>query len=129
MQVVSRLADNALAAFAKVIVDVHNANRNGVLSQYTRHPSLKRRFNEGWMVQIGFGLHIGTLRVVHALLHRGGFGCAPCTSCSCSYRCSHCIMLLLLPLLLLVGAISRQAGRSRAPWGRTRSTRRTCRRT
>ncbi len=62
VQVVSRLADNALAAFAKVIVDVHNANSNGVLSQYTRHPSLRRRFNEGWAVQIGFGLHIGASR-------------------------------------------------------------------
>ncbi len=33
LQVVSRMADNALAAFAKILVDVHNANKNGVLSQ------------------------------------------------------------------------------------------------
>ena len=70
----SRLADNALAAFAKVIVDVHNANRSGVLSQYTRHPTLRRRFSEGWMVQIGFGLHIGAARLrLHCLLTHAWF--------------------------------------------------------
>ena len=64
LQITARLADNALAAFIKVIVDVYNANIDGVLEPFVQHPEIIKRFVEGWLVQIGFGLHIGSSNTV-----------------------------------------------------------------
>ena len=66
----ARIADNALAAFVKVIVDVHNATTSGVLARYGQNERMKKRFSRrGYRIQIGFGLHKGTLRVI--------FSCVP----------------------------------------------------
>ncbi|KAA0155869.1 hypothetical protein FNF29_01288 [Cafeteria roenbergensis] len=56
----ARTADNALAAFLKVIVDIHNANkRGGVLYPFLRHRAIRRRFGKSFRVELGFGLHLG----------------------------------------------------------------------
>jgi hypothetical protein len=68
-----RKADDALAAFLKIIVDIHRANtcdqdphrqRDELtdLSVYGRHPDIRERFKAvpgGYSVRMGFGLHIG----------------------------------------------------------------------
>jgi hypothetical protein len=54
-----QLMDNALFAFLKVIVDIDNGNRRGVLKEYASHPRIMERFPAGFKVQLGFGLHFG----------------------------------------------------------------------
>lgn len=52
-------ADNALYAFMKIVVDIENSNKTGVLARYTTHPKLLERFPQGFKVKMGFGLHHG----------------------------------------------------------------------
>ena len=54
-----QLMDNALFAFLKIIVDIDNSNKRGVLKEYARHPKIIERFPAGFKVQLGFGLHFG----------------------------------------------------------------------
>jgi hypothetical protein len=54
-----QLMDNALYAFLKIIVDIENSNRRGVLKDYAKHPRIRERFPQGFKVQMGFGLHFG----------------------------------------------------------------------
>lgn len=56
----ARVADNALAAFLKVIVDIHNANkRHGALYRFRKHKAIRAAFKGDFKVQLGFGLHLG----------------------------------------------------------------------
>merc|ERR1719258_623650 len=55
----SQLADNALYAFLKVVVDIANSNENGQLRQYRNDPRLASRFPDGYSVKMGYGLHLG----------------------------------------------------------------------
>lgn len=57
--VLSRLADNALAAFLKMMVDIHNSNERGPLNKYRHDPRIIARMGEGYGVRMGYGLHIG----------------------------------------------------------------------
>jgi hypothetical protein len=54
-----QLTDNALYAFMKIVVDIHNANEYGVLSNYSNHEKIRERFPKGFEVRLGFGLHHG----------------------------------------------------------------------
>lgn len=70
-----QLADNALYALMKIVVDIENANSYGVLTKYAEHPKIKERFPEGFKVRMGFGLHHGwaiegnsSCRNIHAVL-------------------------------------------------------------
>jgi class 3 adenylate cyclase len=57
---VARVADNALAAFLKVIVDVHNANRRGgSLYRFRADRRIRDTLDDGFRVELGFGLHLG----------------------------------------------------------------------
>ena len=53
---ITQLADNALVAFLKTIVDVKLALKDGSLTTFANHPGLKKA---GWKLSMGFGLHIG----------------------------------------------------------------------
>lgn len=58
-EVVSRFADDALASFLKIIVDIHNENEYGLLAKYRTDARIRERFPDGYSVKMGFGLHIG----------------------------------------------------------------------
>lgn len=54
------MADNALVAFVKVIIDLKNANdEGGNLFEYKAHPAILNRFGPGFEIKLGMGLHIG----------------------------------------------------------------------
>lgn len=53
---VSKMADMAFVAFAKVLGAVH---RSTLLSAYRSHPALKQRLGNGCRVNLSFGLHFG----------------------------------------------------------------------
>ena len=56
----ARTADNALAAFLKVIVDIRIANRpGGKLYPFRSHKAIRAAFGDGFRVRLGFGLHLG----------------------------------------------------------------------
>jgi hypothetical protein len=55
-EVVSKMADMAMLAFAKVLGAVH---RSPLLSAYREHPALKQRLGNGCRVNLSFGLHYG----------------------------------------------------------------------
>ena len=57
--IVSRTADNALAAFLKMMVDIFNSNERGDLNQYRHDPRIISRMGPEYGVKMGFGLHIG----------------------------------------------------------------------
>jgi hypothetical protein len=61
---VERRADQALAAFLKIIIDINRANTNPKddatnLRSYQLHQKIALRFNRSYSVKMGFGLHIG----------------------------------------------------------------------
>jgi class 3 adenylate cyclase len=56
---VSRVVDNALAAFLKIQVDIEESNKRGLLAKYATDPRIAPRFEEGYSVKMGFGLHVG----------------------------------------------------------------------
>jgi class 3 adenylate cyclase len=55
-EVVSKMADMAMLAFARVLGAVH---RSTLLSAYREHPALKQRLGNGCRVNLSFGLHYG----------------------------------------------------------------------
>ena len=56
---VQQLHDNALMSFIRIIVDVEESNRNGVLKTYAENQRIRSRFPNGYSVRMGFGLHTG----------------------------------------------------------------------
>jgi class 3 adenylate cyclase len=54
-----QLTDNALYAFIKIVVDIHNASDYGVLARFVNHDKIRERFPQGFEVRLGFGLHHG----------------------------------------------------------------------
>ena len=55
----TELADSALAAFLKALVDMDNANTNGTLSMYLVHNRVVKRFGTNFRIKMGFGMHVG----------------------------------------------------------------------
>jgi class 3 adenylate cyclase len=55
----TEMADSALSAFLKCCVDLENANRDGVLSEYKNHRAIIRRFGPDFSIKMGFGMHVG----------------------------------------------------------------------
>eukprot|EP00753_Platysulcus_tardus_P015585 PLAT5105.1.p1 GENE.PLAT5105.1~~PLAT5105.1.p1 ORF type:complete len:852 (+),score=467.46 PLAT5105.1:115-2670(+) len=53
------MADNALMAFLKCLVDVEFGNTKGGLLKYQDHAAVKKRYPDGYAVRIGYGLHVG----------------------------------------------------------------------
>jgi len=53
------LADNALYAFLKCVVDIDKANIAGSLRKYRNDERLRGRFPDGYSVRMGYGLHRG----------------------------------------------------------------------
>ena len=53
------MVESALASFLKCMVDLHHANSNGSLTQFTSHPEIVKEFGEDFAVHMGFGLHVG----------------------------------------------------------------------
>jgi hypothetical protein len=55
----SLLADNALFAFLRIMVDIEKSNKDGSLREYASNPKIMERFPGGFKVKMGFGLHYG----------------------------------------------------------------------
>ena len=55
----TELADSALAAFIKCLVDLDNANTAGTLTQYLVNPKVVKRFGPDFRIKMGFGMHVG----------------------------------------------------------------------
>jgi len=55
----TELADSALCAFLKCLVDMDNANTNGSLSCYLVHQRVVKRFGTNFRIKMGFGMHVG----------------------------------------------------------------------
>lgn len=53
------MADSALTAFLKIIVELDNANSCGPLSEYLTHDAVLKRFGPGFRIKMGFGMHVG----------------------------------------------------------------------
>lgn len=53
------VADSALTAFLKCLVDLENANTDGCLKRYRTHPRILQRFGPNFRIRMGFGLHVG----------------------------------------------------------------------
>ena len=55
----TEMADSALAAFLKCLVDLENANTNGSLTEYLSYPRVVKRFGPDFRIKMGFGMHVG----------------------------------------------------------------------
>ena len=55
----TEMADSALAAFLKCLVDLDNANTAGSLTEYLRHTRVVKRFGPDFRIRMGFGMHVG----------------------------------------------------------------------
>ena len=55
----SEMADSAVTAFLKTIIDLDNENETGCLTEYGQHPAVIKRFGEGFKIKMGFGMHVG----------------------------------------------------------------------
>ena len=55
----TEMADSALAAFLKCLVDLENANTNGSLTEYSSYPRVVKRFGPDFRIKMGFGMHVG----------------------------------------------------------------------
>ncbi|ETV65902.1 hypothetical protein H257_17537 [Aphanomyces astaci] len=55
----TELADSALTAFLKCMIDLDNANSFGVLHEYIIKDVVIKRFGPGFRIQMGFGMHVG----------------------------------------------------------------------
>jgi len=53
---VATVADNALMAFLKTMVDIDNSSK---LREYKSHKILQERFDSAFAVKMGYGLHVG----------------------------------------------------------------------
>lgn len=55
----TEMADSALTAFIKCMIDLDNANSFGVLHEYIIKDVVIKRFGPGFRIQMGFGMHVG----------------------------------------------------------------------
>ncbi|KAF0707063.1 Aste57867_6668 [Aphanomyces stellatus] len=55
----TEMADSALTAFIKCMIDLDNANSFGVLHEYIVKEVVIKRFGPGFRIQMGFGMHVG----------------------------------------------------------------------
>ncbi|CAK4081656.1 unnamed protein product [Aphanomyces euteiches] len=55
----TEMADSALTAFIKCMIDLDNANSFGVLHEYIVKDVVVKRFGPGFRIQMGFGMHVG----------------------------------------------------------------------
>ena len=55
----TEMADSALAAFLKCLVDLDNANTRGSLTEYLSYPRIVKRFGPDFRIKMGFGMHVG----------------------------------------------------------------------
>ncbi|CCI41125.1 unnamed protein product [Albugo candida] len=55
----TEMADSALTAFMKCLIDLDNANTNGSLTEYLSRKSVVKRFGPDFRIKMGFGMHVG----------------------------------------------------------------------
>lgn len=55
----TEMADSALTAFLKCLIDLDNANTDGSLTEYLRNEAVVRRFGPDFRIKMGFGMHVG----------------------------------------------------------------------
>lgn len=55
----TEMADSALTAFIKCMIDLDNANTDGCLTEYLRNDAVVKRFGPNFRIKMGFGMHVG----------------------------------------------------------------------
>lgn len=55
----TEMADSALTAFLKCLIDLDNANTNGPLTCYLSNERVVKRFGNNFRIRMGFGMHVG----------------------------------------------------------------------
>merc|ERR1711998_182758 len=55
----SEMADSAVNAFLKCIIDLENENETGCLAEYATYEAVLNRFGPGFRIKMGFGMHVG----------------------------------------------------------------------
>ncbi|KAE9349070.1 hypothetical protein PF008_g7068 [Phytophthora fragariae] len=55
----TEMADSALAAFIKCMIDLDNANTDGPLTEYLTKEAVVKRFGPDFRIKMGFGMHVG----------------------------------------------------------------------
>ena len=94
--------NSALFAFLKIIVDIENSNRSGVLRRYSRLPEVRKALGKEFSVQMGFGLHFGW--AIEGNGKRGGRVRVVCWLCRLVVRgAAACCLLLLVDLFVTCG--------------------------
>lgn len=53
------MAESALAAFIKCLIDLDNANTDGPLTCYLSNERVVKRFGKDFRIKMGFGMHVG----------------------------------------------------------------------
>lgn len=55
----TEMADSALTAFIKALINLDNANSHGTLTEYLTHKRVVARFGPNFRIKMGFGMHVG----------------------------------------------------------------------
>ncbi|KAH7467119.1 hypothetical protein KRP22_012934 [Phytophthora ramorum] len=55
----TEMADSALTAFIKCMIDLDNANTDGPLTEYLTKEAVVKRFGPDFRIKMGFGMHVG----------------------------------------------------------------------
>lgn len=55
----TEMADSALTAFLKCLIDLDNANTKGCLTPYLSYERVVKRFGKNFRIRMGFGMHVG----------------------------------------------------------------------
>ncbi|KAF1790509.1 Nucleotide cyclase [Phytophthora cactorum] len=55
----TEMADSALTAFIKCMIDLDNANTDGPLTEYLTKDAVVKRFGPAFRIKMGFGMHVG----------------------------------------------------------------------
>ncbi|KAF4315270.1 hypothetical protein BBO99_00003445 [Phytophthora kernoviae] len=55
----TEMADSALTAFIKCMIDLDNANTDGPLTEYLTNDAVVKRFGPAFRIKMGFGMHVG----------------------------------------------------------------------
>ncbi|CEG45320.1 voltage-gated ion channel superfamily [Plasmopara halstedii] len=55
----TEMADSALTAFIKCMIDLDNANTKGSLTEYLTRDVVVKRFGPNFRIKMGFGMHVG----------------------------------------------------------------------
>jgi len=53
------MADSAVNAFMRCIIDLENENETGCLAEYATYEAVIKRFGVGFKIKMGFGMHVG----------------------------------------------------------------------